>query len=217
MMVFRGKQRIGLEKYKIAEDKLKCKIMSIIVIFASFVFAENEKIGTGLSVGLTNPDRTPHPVYLPIVSFSEYFFKSIGTHEISVEYMSMTNKTGADEMSYRWIGLGYTFLFEMPIDYLFVGPMIGLFNFSYQLNNPSFYYIPPNIYSNSVSGNGIYFGGCKIAVVLGEDWIRFKIQNRILFGSSTVNGNSKFDAINILDISILFAYNHIKAPLIFDF
>jgi hypothetical protein len=116
--------------------------------------------------------------------------------------MSITNKTGADEKSYRWVGLGYAFLFKMPIDYLFVGPIIGVFNLSYQLDNPIIYYIPPNIISNYFSGYGAYFGGGKIAVVFGEDWIRFKLQNRILFGISELNGNSKFDAINIFDISI---------------
>jgi hypothetical protein len=128
-----------------------------------------------------------------------------------MEYMNMTHKKGSDEKSYLWMGFGYSFLFRMPPKFIYLGPNIGFYGLNYEHKNTNSPNLPPD------DNSGVYLGGGNLAFIFGDSWIRFKIQNKILFGATAINGNSKFDAIDILDIGILFAYNHIKTPLIFDF
>jgi hypothetical protein len=153
----------------------------------------------------------PNSMYLPILSISQYLFRPIGAHEVTMEWMNITNEKGPDKNSYLWMGFGYSFLFKMPLNCFYVGPNIGFYSLNYEHKNTNSPNLPPD-YNGSV-----YLGGCNLAFIFGNGWIRFKMQNKILFGASWINGNSKFDAIDILDIGILFAYNHIKAPLIIDF
>ena len=188
---------------------MKHKIMFLIVIFAAFVFAENEKFATGPSLGITNSDVMPNSMYLPILSISQYLFRPIWAHEVTMEYMNITNEKGPDEKNYLWMGFGYSILFKMPLNCFYVGPNIGFYGLSYEHKN--------QILINVSSNGGAYLGGGNLTFIFGDGWIRFKIQNKILFGASWINGNSKFDAINILDIGILFAYNHIRVPLTIDF
>jgi hypothetical protein len=187
---------------------MKHKLLIIIVLLVSLTFSENEKVGTGVAIGITNSNVMPPSVYLPIASVSEYVFNRIGSHELTIEYMNLKSKSGSDQKTYLWWGGGYSFLFNLPIRYLFIGPIVGFYNLNYNHNNTFFFQISPNEYTDSESRNGAYLGGGKIGAMFGEGIIRFKIQSRILFGASVINGNSNFNAIGILDISILIAYKN---------
>jgi hypothetical protein len=169
-----------------------------IIAIASLSFAGNQKHAIDLSVGI----GYSNVMYGPIFSTSYYWFRDIGNNELSVEYMSRTAKTSSEINEYSSMGCWYSLLFKMPIRYLFIGPTIGLSIFENikKDQNNIYPYLPMNI------ENSYYIGGAKIALILGKNVIRFKIQNTILCGYFQSFFHCGFIPMDIVNTSLIYAF-----------
>jgi len=175
----------------------------IIVALASLCLAQAKNYAVDLSLGFSNA----HALFYPVPSLSFYWLKDKGYHELSAEFYSnfkSYNDPGQTEENHSAFGLSYSFLFKLPIRYLFVGPTIGFLSYEYWKTT-----LDKNIYSNNAiylsDENGLYLAGLKLGYIFGKRTVRFKIQDRVLFGLRGDREIRGFGAFNTLDFGMLIA------------
>lgn len=176
---------------------MKSILVGIVLFMFAAVAAGGQKavdIGAGFS---QNSSKTIYPVY----SISFDFLKARGFHEISIDFYSFSIKNGLIKDANVGFGALYSYLFNLPINHVYWGPTVGVstyvFNKTNSFINSGGY---PDETVTSVAGS--YFTGLNTCYILGENYIRLKLQDRLLFGFGASNGGSLyFDFLNNLSLS----------------
>jgi hypothetical protein len=178
---------------------MRIKLFYSLLGIVSIIYAGNQNYAFDASIGMANNDI----MYAPIPSMSFYWLKPKGDHELSAEFMTQTKNSSSQQEIYHVVGIGYSFLFELPVKYLFAGPTIGVFSYEYEKH---LYAVDGGYWETDSQGN--YFFGGKIALIFGKENIRFKIQDRILLGlkSNETPDVSNYGYINNLTASVMFAF-----------
>jgi hypothetical protein len=186
---------------------LNCKIAIIVFCIVASICAGEKNYAFEGSVGLAIKDGLK--TYVPIPSISFFWIKSKGMHELSAEFFtkteSNTNSMNNKETAVA-LGITYAFLFKLPIKFIYIGPTFGIINY---WSSKTTYYNSVETYSTFERESGQYFCGCKTCFIFGENTIRFKIQDRLLFG---INNNdyptgitTGYGAVNNICVGILIA------------
>jgi hypothetical protein len=179
------------------------KIIAIIVLtFVSLAFAkEGEKYGIGLTgtISFFQNDN----IWFPVFTLSDYFIRKNAYHDLSIEYMNVNKKNDEKILIEEW-SLNYAYLFKLPIKVIAIGPTVGMWYFNYEKQYRQ--NIDTVSYWRDEFEKDTYFGGGKIAVILGEKNIRIVIKQLILLGSKLKNGNTRFGWQSITQVGLMYAF-----------
>lgn len=180
---------------------MNIKATVFMLTMATLVFSQEKNYAFDVSAGLAYDTD----MYIPIPSLSFYWLKNKGFHELSGE---MYQKETTDNFSSRLMetqsvwgyGFSYSFLFKTPLRYIFLGPTLGLIGYEK--------HITIGTHNPEILGSGAYFCGAKLAFIYGESTIRFKIQERVLFGitEKEFSDESGYGVLNTVNAGVIFAF-----------
>lgn len=182
------------------------KTILVLLSFIPLLWADEKNYAFDAGVSLSNGME----MFAPVPSVSFYWLKSKGMHELSAEFYTASSgnqNSGTSSLSANGFGLSYAFLFKI-VKYVYIGPTIGLFNYSYDKTTVTYDNFGNYLGSTNVSNDGMYYCGFKFALIFGEQTVRFKIQDRLLLGTVdySENNGSGYGLLNTVTMSLMFAF-----------
>jgi hypothetical protein len=174
------------------------------IFMVSVCYAESKNYAIEASVQLANDPS----LYFPIPTMSFSWLKNKGNHEISAEFYTATKGSPRFDSAgeeYYGFGLLYSFLFKMPIKYLFVGPSIGVMMYSSEKR-----IIETTDWGsteiNYLDKYGQYYCGIKTGFIFGERTIRLKLLERLMVGiKQDMDSATEYGIFNSISCGILIA------------
>jgi hypothetical protein len=178
------------------------KTIIVILLLVSFCFSEDKNFAIDASCGLSN--SIGH-FYIPNPSLSFYWLKDDSYKDFTTEFYFNTKKSEGKKEWDLNIGLSYSKLFNLNIQNLFFGPTVGLIIYSHQNYIQQF----GDVYLSNGGETGTYLLGAKFSYILGDNIIRFKVQDRFLLGLKSIQDPMKSTGVgflNTLNVGIIFAF-----------
>jgi hypothetical protein len=172
------------------------KIALFMFMMVSLANSDEKKYGIGLAGTISYMPNDN--VWFPVFTLSDYFINRIGYHDISIEYMGIDKNTNEEKLSIQEGSFSYAFLFKLPIQVITIGPTLGLWYFGYDKQNLTYW--------TADFETDTYFGGGKIAVILGKKNFRMVIKQLILLGTRLTNGATQFSIQPITQLGLLYAF-----------
>jgi hypothetical protein len=180
------------------------RFTALLLVITSLVFSKDSKVGieAGIGIGISNE------IYYPIPTVSFCLLREKGINQISAELLVNNNYSEKAEYRSQFVfGIGYSFLFKLPINFLYFGPSLGFHVYSTDKSvRNSFYGTSPYIdYPEYIyeSTSAIYVLGPAAAIILGTGTFRFKIDDRLLLGIESEK--RQYLLLNNINVSIMLA------------
>jgi siroheme synthase len=171
------------------------KILIVILVNVSLAVSEDVKNGFEIGIGLANSTE----LYLPVTSLSVLLIKDKGISQITTEINVSKNTKDQEKTNKTVFGSGYSYLFKIPIPFIYLGPTIGLF--AYSTEKSTIDSAGNELYDHSKNTNGIYAIGIKTAAIFGRNIVRLKIEDRLLLGRES--SSQQFLLLNNITVSVV--------------